>query len=369
MMNNYFIILASGQSKRFNSSKPKQFIKYKNKALFEHSLDKALKSKLFKKIIIVTNDKKQIKKKYSKDVLIIKGGLERSDSSLIGLKFIKKYKPNNVLIHDAARPNFTIKLLKNLINSLKKNKASIPVISSKDSIKYKVKNQLFNLNRKNSYLTQTPQAFKFKDVYDLSIKQKSKIQDEATLFIENNLKLNFIKGEILNNKITFKEDLISPKTYFGIGFDIHRLVKNKKLYLGGIKIPYHSGLKGHSDGDVILHAIIDGLLGAMRKKDIGTFFPDNKNKFKNIRSPKMLKPIIEILNNNNFYINNLDINLICEQPKVSKYRAKIINSLSNLLNLDKDLINLKGKTVEKLGLIGNEKAIACETIISLTQYD
>ena len=369
MMNNYFIILASGQSKRFNSSKPKQFIKYKNKALFEHSLDKALKSKLFKKIIIVTNDKKQIKKKYSKDVLIIKGEKERSDSSLIALKFIKKYKPNNVLIHDAARPNFTIKLLKNLINSLKKNKASIPVISSKDSIKYKVKNQLFNLNRKNSYLTQTPQAFKFKDVYDLSIKQKSKIQDEATLFIENNLKLNFIKGEILNNKITFKEDLINPKTYFGIGFDIHRLVKNKKLYLGGIKIPYHSGLKGHSDGDVILHAIIDALLGAMRKKDIGTFFPDNKNKFKNIRSPKMLKPIIEILNNNNFYINNLDINLICEQPKVSKYRAKLINSLSNLLNLDKDLINLKGKTVEKLGLIGNEKAIACETIISLTQYD
>ena len=369
MMNNYFIILASGQSKRFNSSKPKQFIKYKNKALFEHSLDKALKSKLFKKIIIVTNDKKQIKKKYSKDVLIIKGGKERSDSSLIALKFIKKYEPNNVLIHDAARPNFTIKLLKNLINSLKKNKASIPVISSKDSIKYKVKNQLFNLNRKNSYLTQTPQAFKFKDVYDLSIKQKSKIQDEATLFIENNLKLNFIKGEILNNKITFKEDLINPKTYFGIGFDIHRLVKNKKLYLGGIKIPYHSGLKGHSDGDVILHAIIDALLGAMRKKDIGTFFPDNKNKFKNIRSPKMLKPIIEILNNNNFYINNLDINLICEQPKVSKYRAKLINSLSNLLNLDKDLINLKGKTVEKLGLIGNEKAIACETIISLTQYD
>lgn len=369
MMNNYFIILASGQSKRFNSSKPKQFIKYKNKALFEHSLDKALSSKLFKKIILVTNDKKQIKKKYSKNVLIIKGGKERSDSSLIGLKFIKKYKPNNVLIHDAARPNFTIKLLKNLINSLKKNKASIPVISSKDSIKYKVKNQLFNLNRKNSYLTQTPQAFKFKDVYDLSIKQKRKIQDEATLFIENNLKLNFIKGEILNNKITFKEDLISPKTYFGIGFDIHRLVKNKKLYLGGIKIPYHSGLKGHSDGDVILHAIIDALLGAMRKKDIGTFFPDNQNKFKNIRSPKMLKPIIEILNNNNFYINNLDVNLICEQPKVSKYRDKIIKSLSNLLNLDKDLINLKGKTVEKLGLIGNEKAIACETIISLTQYD
>ena len=367
MMNNYFIILASGQSKRFNSDKPKQFITYKNKALFEHSLDKAIISKLFKRIILVVNDKKQIKKKYSKDVVIIKGGKERSDSSLIALKYIKKFKPNNVLIHDAARPNFTINLIKKLINSLKKHKASIPVISSKDSIKYKVKNQLFNLNRKNSYLSQTPQAFKFKDIYDLSIKQKNIIQDEATLFIDNNLEINFIKGEALNNKITFKEDIINIKTYFGIGFDIHRLIKDKKLYLGGIKIPFHSGLKGHSDGDVILHSIIDALLGAMRKKDIGTFFPDNKNKFKNIRSPKILKPIVDILNRNNFYINNLDINLICEQPKVSKYRNKIINSLSKLLNLDKDLINLKGKTVEKLGLIGKEKAIACEVICSISE--
>jgi 2-C-methyl-D-erythritol 4-phosphate cytidylyltransferase/2-C-methyl-D-erythritol 2,4-cyclodiphosphate synthase len=299
--------------------------------------------------------------------LIIKGGKERSDSSLIALKYIKKFNPNNVLIHDAARPNFTIKLLKNLIRSLKTNKASIPVISSKDSIKYKVKNQLFNLERKNSYLTQTPQAFKFKDIYNLSLKQNNIIQDEATLFINNNLKIKFINGETLNNKITFKEDINNTKTYFGIGFDIHRLIENKKLYLGGIKVPYHSGLKGHSDGDVILHSIIDALLGAMRKKDIGTFFPDNKNKFKNIRSPKMLKPIIEILYKNNFYINNLDINLICEKPKVSKYRTKIINSLSYLLNLDKDLINLKGKTVEKLGLIGKEKAIACEVICSISQ--
>lgn len=367
MMNNYFIILASGQSKRFNSNKPKQYITYRNKALFEHSLDKAVKSKLFKKIILVVSDKKQIKKKYSKDIEIIKGGKERSESSLIALKYIKKFSPNNVLIHDAARPNFTIGLLNKLINSLKKNKASVPVIFSKDSIKYKVKNQLFNLNRKNSYLTQTPQAFKFKDIYDLSIKQKNIIQDEATLFVDNNLKINFIKGEALNNKITFKEDIINTKTYYGIGFDIHRLIKDKKLYLGGVKIPFHSGLKGHSDGDVILHSIIDALLGAMRKKDIGTFFPDNKKKFKNIRSPKMLKPIVDILNRSNFYINNLDINLICEQPKVSKYRNKIISSLSNLLNLDKDLINLKGKTVEKLGLIGKEKAIACEVICSISE--
>ena len=366
-MNNYFIILAAGQSKRFNSNNPKQFNLYKNKALFKHSLEKAIKSKLFKKIILVVNNKKNINEKFPNNVLIIKGGKERSDSSLIALKFIKKYKPNNVLIHDAARPNFTIKLIKNLIKALENSNAVIPVINSKDSIKYKIKNQYFNLNRDNSFLSQTPQAFKFKNVYNLAFKQKNKVNDEATLFIENNQKIKFIKGENLNNKITYIEDIENNKTYYGIGFDIHRLIKGKKLFLGGINIPFHSGLKGHSDGDVIIHAVIDSLLGAMKKKDIGSFFPDNQKKFKNIRSPKMLKPINKILNKNKYYINNLDINLICEQPKVSIYRNKIIKSLSNLLEIDKELINLKGKTVEKLGLIGKEKAIACEVICSISK--
>ena len=147
------------------------------------------------------------------------------------------------------------------------------------------------------------------------------------------------------------------------------MIKNKKLYLGGVKIPFHSGLKGHSDGDVIIHSIIDAILGSMRKKDIGTYFPSNKSKYKNIRSPKMLKPIIDMLNKDNFFINNLDINLICEKPKVSKYRNKIINSISKLILINKNLINLKGKTVEKLGLIGKEKAIACETIVSISRYE
>ncbi|MDC1112302.1 2-C-methyl-D-erythritol 2,4-cyclodiphosphate synthase [Candidatus Pelagibacter sp.] len=368
-MNNYFVILAAGKGKRFNKNKPKQFYNYNNKAIIDHSVEKSLNSKLFKKIIIVTNNINHLrKKKYPKSISIIRGGKERSDSSLIALRYLKKFKPKNILIHDAARPDFTIKLLKNLITQLKSNKAVIPFIHSKDTIKYKLNNEIFNLNREKAYLTQTPQAFRYKDLYGLSIKYKNKITDEATLFIDNNHKVKFVYGENENNKITYKADLKPLKTYFGLGFDIHRLIKNKKLYLGGLKIPFHSGLKGHSDGDVILHAIIDAILGATRKKDIGTYFPNSK-KFKNIRSPKMLKPIIDNLDKSNFSINNLDINLICEQPKVSKYRDKIISSLSNLMGINKDLINLKGKTVEKLGLIGKEKAIACEVIVSITKYD
>jgi len=370
-MNNYFIILAAGKGQRFKHNKPKQFFDYSGKVLIDHSIDKALESKLFKKIVIVASRKykKYFRKYKNNKILVVNGGKERKDSSINALKRIKNFKPKNVLIHDAARPNFSIKLLKTLTNYVKKYKAVIPVISPNDSIKYKIKNQIFNLERDKSFLTQTPQAFSFKELYSLAIKQKKNITDEATLFINHNHKIKFIYGENLNKKITYLDDIKNTKTYYGIGFDIHKLIKNKKLYLGGIKIPFHSGLKGHSDGDVILHAVIDSVLGAIQKKDIGTYFPSNKKKFKNIRSSKMIKPIIDNLRKGNFYINNLDINLICEKPKVSKYRNKIINSLSKLMNINKNIINIKGKTVEKLGLIGKENAIACEAIISISKYE
>ena len=241
-MNNFFVILAAGKSKRFNKKIAKQFYNYKNKEIIDHSISKSLDSKLFKKIIIVTNDLNHFrKKKYPKMIKIIKGGIERSDSSLNALKYIKRFKPKNVIIHDAARPNFSIQLLKNIINHLKKNKAVVPIIYSKDSIKYKIKNQIFNLDRNNSILTQTPQAFRFKDLFNLAINQNQKITDEASLFIDRNFKVKFINGENKNNKITYFDDLQISKTYYGIGFDLHRLIRNKKLYLGGLRIPFHSG--------------------------------------------------------------------------------------------------------------------------------
>ena len=367
-MTNCFILLAAGKGKRFKSNNPKQFTNYINKPLFMHSVDKAIKSRLFKSIIIVSNI--PIKNISDKSIKVIKGGRERYQSSQKALNFIKNKKFSNVFIHDAARPNFSIKLLKRLNSNLKKNKAVVPYVTTDNSTKYKIENKIKNLKRENLLFTQTPQCFNFKSLFNLSKLNNTKITDEATLFLDNKKKIKFIKGEENNFKITTKSDLekINIQNFYGIGFDIHTLIKNKILYLGGMKIPFHSGLKGHSDGDVIIHAIIDGLLGAMRKKDIGTLFPSNKQKFKNIRSPNMLSPILKKMNEEGYYINNLDINLICERPKVSKYRNKIILSLSNLLNVNKDQINLKGKTVEKLGLIGKEEAIACEVIVSLNHY-
>ena len=201
-MNNYFVILAAGKGNRFNKNKPKQFFNYKNKDIIDHSVDKSLESKLFRKIVIVSNNLNYLKSKnYPKSVIIIKGGKERSDSSLIAIKYLKKFKPKNILIHDAARPDFSIKLLKNLILQLKKNKAVIPFLKLKDTLKYKIKDTLFNLNREKAFLTQTPQAFRYKNLYEISVKQKKKITDEATLFINHNYKVKFIDFIKINLRI------------------------------------------------------------------------------------------------------------------------------------------------------------------------
>ena len=366
-MSDCFILLSAGKSKRFKSKLNKQFLTYKNKPLFEHSLKTALDSKIFKKVLIVSN--KKIKNISYKNIDVIKGGTERHNSTQNALNYLKNKKIKNVFIHDAARPNLSIKLLHRLKKELKKNNAVVPYLKSENSVKYKIENKINNLDRNKILLTQTPQCFNFQELFNLYKSNKEKITDEASLYLRNNRKIKFILGDKKNFKITTIDDLnyLKSNTYYGIGFDIHRLIKNKKLFLGGIKIPFHSGLQGHSDGDVIIHAIIDSFLGAMKKGDIGTYYPSNSSKFKNIRSKNMLKPIVELLNDNDFSINNIDINLICENPKVSKIRNRIIKSLSELLSINRNLINLKGKTVEKLGIIGKEQAIACEVICSLSK--
>ena len=370
-MNNCFIILAAGENRRFNSKTPKPYYLYKGKSLIKHSIDKAQNFKKFSKIILVINKKhkKNIKNINIKNVRIITGGKTRGESSYKALQLIKKYNFKNVFIHDAARPNFTTKLLKTLLNSLKKNKAVIPFVNSSDSVKYKYKKNTYNLVRNNALLTQTPQAFRYKDLYFLAKNYNKKIQDEATLFIQNNLKVKFIKGENSNYKITYKKDVEHKKENYGIGFDIHKLVPNRKLYLGGLKIKSKLGTLGHSDGDPVLHAITDAILGACKMGDIGQKFSNKSKKFKNIRSTKLLKEVINEIKQKNYFINNLDINIITQTPKISKYRNKMIKSISEVCEISNNQINIKGKTTEKLGLIGKEKAIACEVIVSVTKYD
>ena len=159
------------------------------------------------------------------------------------------------------------------------------------------------------------------------------------------------------------------KTSSGIGFDVHRLVPKRKLYLGGLKIKSKLGTLGHSDGDPVLHSITDAVLGACKMGDIGQMFSDKNKKFKNIRSTILLKKVMDQVKSKGYYINNLDINIITQTPKIKKYKNKMIDNISKLCEISKDQINIKGKTTEKLGVIGKEKAIATEVLASVIKYD
>ena len=371
-MINCFIILAGGESKRFNSKIPKPYHIYREKPLLLHTIDKVIAYKKFKKIILVVNKKhrKLIKNLKIKNIKIIEGGKTRAESAYRALRSIKKYNIKNVMIHDAARPNFSIRLLDRLYKELNAHDCIIPAIQTTDSIKHRYFNKVINLKRENIYLIQTPQAFNYKELYKLQNNKSVEVTDDANLFVKAGKKIKIIKGEINNNKITINSDIKFNHTIkYGLGFDVHRLVPNKKLYLGGVRIPSALGTLGHSDGDPVLHAVTDAILGACNMGDIGKKFSDKDKKFKNIRSTILLSKIINEIKNKGYLVNNIDINIITQKPKIYKYKKQITNCIAKICGILQSQINIKGKTTEKLGVIGKEKAIACEVITSVIKYD
>ena len=148
----------------------------------------------------------------------------------------------------------------------------------------------------------------------------------------------------------------------GIGYDIHKLIENRDLIIGGVKIPYEKGLKGHSDADVLVHAIIDALLGAMGEKDIGTHFPDSDMSFKDISSMVLLQKTMQIMENNGYKIVNIDSNIICQKPKLMPYIDKMKEKLAPLLNLDIMSLSIKAKTNEGQDSVGEGNSIASQCV-------
>ena len=376
------IILAGGNSHRFKSNIGKPYQKIAGKSLIEINVDKARKFKQIKKIILVYNkkDSKRAKSLKLKNVKLVLGGKDRQQSAFNALKLLINTKgTSKVLIHDAARPNFSLKLLGSIIKNMKNARAVVPKIKIQDAVKQKINSSLneyiLGKNRNNLFCTQTPQAFNLKEIYELHKTNAAKYKDDdISLYMDLN-KVKFIEGEKNNFKITDQSDFLNLKKNFksnqsvGIGFDVHRLVSKRKLYLAGLKINSHLGTLGHSDGDPVLHSITDAILGACKMGDIGQMFSDKNNKFKNIRSTILLHQVMKKIKAKNYFINNIDINIITQTPKIKKYKKKMIENIAKICEISKNQINIKGKTTEKLGIIGKEKAIACEVITSVIKYD
>ena len=382
--NNLAIILSGGTGKRFDTSKPKQFYKLNKKTIIETSVEKFVSSNLFNYIIVVSHKDffKFTKKLFNnQNIKVVVGGNNRQKSVFNGLKAAKSLNPKYVLIHDAVRPFFTTNLLKKILKKLEEEISVIPSINVYDSARYFKNNKYTNISRENLKLIQTPQGYCYNSIYEAHKKNnESTHTDDSMILYELKNKIKLIKGEKMNFKITTKEDFNMGQLIVkdinnmndirvGTGFDVHKFKKGKKLKIFGITIPFDKSLDGHSDADVGFHSIVDAILGGLCLGDIGNHFPPTEDKWRNRKSIFFMKYAKKLLQSKKFKINNLDITLICEKPKVSEYQKEFIKSVAEALDINSKKINIKGTTTETLGFLGREEGIACQVSVTLSKYD
>ena len=369
----HFILLAGGDSLRFSSNSNKLLAKFKNKNLIIHNIE-FLKELKFKKITLVINNTKNADISNFIDLEIIKGGKTRSESVKNALDK-SKIRSKYVLIHDVARPLNSKKLINNIIKNLieKKYDCVVPYSKCTDTIVVNHK----NLDRENIKLIKTPQGFiKKKIIYLHNKYNKKKLTDDSQLFRydNENYKIKYLLQNEINIKITYKDELNSLNKLIsnnnilvGIGYDIHKTImtnKNNLIRIGGVNIKSKIKVISHSDGDVVLHAITDSILGALSQRDIGTYFPNTKRNL-NRNSIDFLNYALKKMTLRKGLINNIDIMIVSEEPKINPHFEIIISSLSKLLKTDKNNIAIKATTNEKSGLIGSGDFIACWSNVSL----
>ena len=383
------ILLAGGISSRFKSKINKQLIKVNDKTILEICIENYHNILSNFQIQIVSNKDsliviKNISLKYNLLEPVI-GGITRQESVFLGLKSIKGLSPEYVLIHDAARPIVSNHVLNNLFNFIKKKTICVaPIIPINDAMRLIKNNQIEKiLHKKDHVLVQTPQLCSYNELLLAHNKNNGTIYDDETSILLNmgNI-INTVEGDPMGLKKKYKNDLklLEPHlidcsknyiTKIGIGFDIHRfdikkyLSKDNFIILGGIKIPNIKPLIGHSDADVLLHAITDSILGVINVGNIGSLFPPSDEKWKNKDSSYFLKHAKKLLDESNGKINNIDAVVVCEKPKILDYSLKMQTKISHILKINPKRISIKGKTSESIGFIGREEGIAAMVNISI----
>ena len=366
------LIMAAGSGSRACLGFNKVFLEIENKPLFLVCAEKFIRAGI-KDVIIVTNPDDYQNVLKITDLKVIKGGKERADSVRNGLEAVNS---EYVLIHDAARPFINEQLIIETIKSLKKHDVAFVGKKVTDTIKLQEDNKLLTLNRNNLIQAETPQGFKttlIKDCHEKALNDKFLGTDDISLIEKYypNQDIKVVLHQTKNIKITHQSDLEALKSkennMFRIGhsWDIHRLVEGRKLILGGVEIPFDKGLLGHSDADCLYHVVGGSLLGALSLGDIGSHFPDDAKENKDLDSKVIVQSAYKLVKEKGYEINNIDLMISAEKPKMREYIDLMRKNIADCLETDIENVSVKATTTEKLGSIGEGKAIACEAVVLL----
>ena len=370
---NTALIVAAGAGSRAQLNQSKVLYLINHKPLFMYSVEAFLELG-FKIVLVVSkNDLNEIQNYINpENVVIVIGGKTRSESVKFGLKVVQT---PYVYIHDAARPLITKKAILEIEKSLQFHDAVLLAERLTSSLKRVEHNELSSLKRDAYVLAQTPQAFLTEKIRYAYIRNEDTYEDDISLYqaFYPEEKVFVVYNEDPNLKVTYPIDFQYVKMHLekeepmriGHSFDIHQLVDNRPLILGGIQIPYEKGLLGHSDADVLLHAIAEAMLGALSLGDLGTYYPDTNPQIKDINSMRILKEIHEMIRQKGYIVGNIDSTVYAELPKLNPYITQIKQNISKNLNILEDQIAVKATTYEKMDAIGEKKAIAAEAVVLL----
>ena len=367
-----FVIAAGGSGSRMGGVK-KQFETLGNKQLWQWSADKAaqLKDSGISEIILILPEGYSVQWENNLIPLrIAKGGRTRAESVCSGLN---EAKCDFVLVHDAARPFAGKNLFAELMTHTDNNFGAVPVLPVADALKRIDEKIISCVNRDGLYITQTPQSFPRVKLLE-AVKNFPDAKDEAEAWLKFYPdKLNYVTGERLNFKITCPDDMRIAKslvnesriTRTGLGFDVHKLVPERKLILGGVLIPDSPlGLLGHSDADLLTHSIMDAILGAAGLPDIGNLFPASDSRYKDINSIELLREVLKLVNSHGWQVEFIDSFICAQVPRLNKYRDEIIKSLSRFFP-----VNLKFKSAEKLDDSGRGLSMTCQAIANISRLN
>lgn len=368
-MNISALIVAAGSSQRMGTDK--MLLPLLGKSVILHTIEKfALCDEIDEIIVVASKNNINIIKEETasftdKKLTVTQGGETRGESVLNGLKIAKgKY----VLIHDGARPLVSKKIIKNVIDGVLEFGAAAPGCTPKDTVK-KVSDAFIceTLPRNELVNIQTPQGFVKEEIEKAYGLYGFNETDDCALIEKTGKHVKVVEGSYENIKITTPSDILiaegilnkerSALMRIGTGFDTHRLEEGRKLIIGGEDIPFEKGLLGHSDADVLIHAIIDSLLGAAALGDIGAHFPDTDEKYKGISSITLLEKTGKLLYEKGYRILNIDSTIIAQAPKMAPHILKMRENISAALKIGIDDVSVKAKTNEHMGFSGRGEGI------------
>mgnify|MGYP001208696072 CR=1 FL=1 len=370
------IIPAAGSGSRFGGSTPKQFLNIGDETVLERSVNLFLEISSIKEVIVAINADEDLIKSQSfyknPRAKVVSGGSSRSESVFNALAAVDE-TVEIVAVHDAVRPWVKKNHFEDLLTQLGNDESAqgvFPVIPVTDSLRVKKGDKTIPVDREKFLHVQTPQIFyrqSLQIALDKLKKENLHLSDESQAMEHAGFKVLAAPGERSNIKITYFEDLASFRKdlRIGRGIDFHRFQPGDGLTLGNVFIDCKLSIVAHSDGDIVLHAISDALLGAAGLRDIGYYFPDTDEENKNLSSVKIIEKALGLLKDKGLQPKNIDFVIVCEQPRIGPYADQIKKSLGEILSIEESFIGVKATTTEKMGVIGDGNGIAVYAIASL----